>query len=135
MSDIAQTCWLTRGRGVGLLVIAACLFVASARAQNSPSVLPSRPDREADTLNATRENDPAPGVDLSRSMSFHQKQSIVQANFLKSKNDAAELAFMARELCKELNQPNADVLSLGIVSRMEKIEKLAKKIRDETKGF
>ncbi|MGO8818403.1 MAG: hypothetical protein ACLQVG_27485 [Terriglobia bacterium] len=135
MSDITQTCWLTRGRDVGLLVIATCLFVASAHAQNSPSVLPSRPDREAETLNATRENDPAPGVDLSRSMSFHQKQSIVQANFQKSKHDAAELASMAKALCEELDKPNADVLSLGIVSRMEKIEKLAKKIRDETKGF
>lgn len=59
----------------------------------------------------------------------------MQANFLKSKNDAAELAALAKDLCKELEKPNADVLSLGIVTRMEKIEKLAKKIREETKGF
>jgi hypothetical protein len=126
---------MQRGVILGLLILAICLVMSHADAQNSPPTLPSRPDREADTLNATRENDPAPGVDLSRSLSFHQKQSIMQANFLKSKNDAAELAAMAKELCKALDKPNADVLSLGIVSRMEKIEKLAKKIRDETKGF
>jgi hypothetical protein len=59
----------------------------------------------------------------------------VRANFEKSKSDAAELAALAKELCKELDKPNVDVLSLEVVNRVEKIEKLAKKIRDETKGF
>ena len=69
------------------------------------------------------------------SLSPKQKQSIVRANFEKSKSDAAELAALAKELCKELDKPNVDVLSLEVVNRVEKIEKLAKKIRDETKGF
>lgn len=68
-------------------------------------------------------------------MSAKQKQSIMHSNFVKSKSDAAELASLAKELREELNKPNVNVASLEIVSRAEKIEKLAKRIRDETKGF
>jgi hypothetical protein len=45
------------------------------------------------------------------------------------------LAALAKELREELNKPNVDALSLEGMNRIEKIGKLAKKIRDETKGF
>jgi hypothetical protein len=61
--------------------------------------------------------------------------SIVQANFAKTKSDARELAALAKELREELNRPNATVLSVEVHSRLERIEKLAKKIREETKGY
>ena len=68
-------------------------------------------------------------------MSAKQKQSIMHANFTRSKIDAAELAALAKELREQLNKPGVDVASLEIVGRAEKIEKLAKRIREETKGF
>ena len=59
----------------------------------------------------------------------------MHANFEKSKSDAAELAALAKALREELNKPNVNVLSLEVINRAEKIEKLAKKIREETKGY
>ena len=57
------------------------------------------------------------------------------ANLEMSKSDAAELAALAKGLREELDKPNVDVLSLEVMNRIDKIEKLAKKIREETKGF
>jgi hypothetical protein len=48
---------------------------------------------------------------------------------------ASELAALARLLHQELNKPNPDALSSVSIDRLEKIGKLAKKIREETKGF
>jgi hypothetical protein len=59
----------------------------------------------------------------------------MHANFAKSKTDAAELADLAKGLREELDKPNVNVLSFEVINRAEKIEKLAKKIREETKGF
>jgi hypothetical protein len=123
---------LARQRGVilacGLLIAATCLAPAPARAQAiqdqpTPSnqtgghrMLPVLPD-ETPLLNAK------------------QKVSIMHANFAKSKTDAAELADLAKGLREELDKPNVNVLSFEVINRAEKIEKLAKKIREETKGF
>jgi hypothetical protein len=63
-----------------------------------------------------------------------QKKSIMNSNFEKSKRDAAELAALASQLRDELNKPNVDTLSLEGMNRIERIEKLAKKIREEMKG-
>ncbi len=71
----------------------------------------------------------------ARPLNPHQKQTIMNANFEKAKNDAAELAAMAKELRETLSKPNVDVLSFEVVSRAEKISKLAKKIREETKAY
>jgi hypothetical protein len=74
-------------------------------------------------------------TDTSQPISDKQKQRIVHANFEKSKSDAAALAAMAKELREELDKSNGSVLSLEVINRAEKIEKLAKKIREETKGY
>jgi hypothetical protein len=68
-------------------------------------------------------------------LSPKQRLYIMRANFEKSKSDAAELAALAKALREELNKPNVNVLSLQVVNRAERIEKLAKKIREETKGY
>jgi hypothetical protein len=73
--------------------------------------------------------------DGSQTLTPKQRQSIVHANFEKSKTDAAELASLAKGLREELDKPDVNVLSLEVMNRIDKIEKLAKKIREETKGF
>jgi len=73
--------------------------------------------------------------DNTPSLSPKQKLNIMQSNFARSKTDAAELAALAKGLREELDKPNVNVLSLEVINRAEKIEKLAKKIREETKGF
>jgi hypothetical protein len=59
----------------------------------------------------------------------------MRAKLEMSKNDAAELATLAKGLREVLDKPNVNVLSREVVDRAEKIEKLAKKIREETQGF
>ena len=59
----------------------------------------------------------------------------MRSNLDKSKKDAVELADLARELCAELDKSNSGALSTEVIERADKIEKLAKKIRDQTKIY
>jgi bacterioferritin (cytochrome b1) len=64
-----------------------------------------------------------------------QKRDLLKSNFEKMKDNAAELAEEANALHAALDKSSADILSLNIVQRAEKIEKLAKKIKDGAKGY
>jgi len=122
----------------GLLIAVTCLAPAPAHAQSSQNT-----QSEGTTLNhagghrglsATPDGSDA-RADAPPSLSAKQKLSIMHANFEKSKSDAEELAALAKGLREELDKPNVNVLSPQVMNRAEKIEKLAKKIREETKGF
>ena len=67
-------------------------------------------------------------------MSAKQRATLIKANFEKSKKDAAELAALAKDLRQELSKPDVNLLAYEIINRADKIEKLARKIRDETKA-
>ena len=114
----------------GLLIAVTCLAPAPAPAQsvqNEPIPL-SQTGSHRGML-------PSLPADETTPVSPKQKKSIMHANFEKSKSDATELAALAKGLREELDKPNANVLSLEVINRAEKIERLAKKIRDETKGY
>jgi hypothetical protein len=64
-----------------------------------------------------------------------QKRELMKSNFEKMRNDAAQLASMANELRDELDKANVDILSVDVIHRAEKIEKLARKIQQEAKGY
>ncbi len=64
-----------------------------------------------------------------------QKAAMMKTNFEKTKDDASELADMATGLRDELNKTNINILSVDVIHRAEKIEKLAKKIKEEAKGY
>jgi hypothetical protein len=49
-----------------------------------------------------------------------------------TRSDAAELSALAEQLRDELNKMNVNVLSLDVLAKTEKLEKLAKKIKDES---
>jgi hypothetical protein len=51
------------------------------------------------------------------------------------KRDIEELAALAQALQEELNKSNENLLSLTIVDKAERIEKLAKRIKSTAKGF
>jgi len=68
-------------------------------------------------------------------LSARQKQTLLKSNFEKTKDDAAELADMAKGLRDELNKTSANILSVEVIHKAERIEKLAKKIREEAKGY
>jgi hypothetical protein len=68
-------------------------------------------------------------------LSGKQKTSILKANFEKMKRDAGELTDLAKALQEELNKSNENILSLDIVDKADKIEKLAKKIKGNARGY
>jgi hypothetical protein len=59
----------------------------------------------------------------------------MKSNFKKMKDEAAELASLSNELRDELNKTSVDILSLDVIHRAEKIEKLARKIKEEARGY
>ena len=64
-----------------------------------------------------------------------QKQALMKSNFEKTKDDASELADIANGLRDQLDKTNINVLSIDVIHKAEKIEKLAKKIKEEAKGY
>lgn len=78
-----------------------------------------------------------PPVDISPgpSLSRKQKSAIVKSNFQKTKKDVAALCKLAQSLQEEIDKSNPNVLSLEVVNKADKIQKLAKKIRNEAKEY
>lgn len=68
-------------------------------------------------------------------LSLRQKDAIVKANFKSTQRDVAKLSKLVQGLNQEMKKSNPDVLSLGIVKQAERIEKLAKKIKNEAKSY
>jgi hypothetical protein len=121
---------------VGLLVTLTCLMPAPAPAQFLQNTQTPAPPPNGNRIQSAIPGDSRISRnDVPEPLSARQKLSIMHANFEKSKSDAAELAALAKALHEELNKPNVNPLSLEVMSRAEKIEKLARKIRDETKGY
>ncbi len=111
---------------------------ASAQSQQragAERVMQTAPKNVLHTLSELPDDSPPTANGSPHPPSAKQNQSIMQARFEKSKNDAAEMATLAKDLRKELNKANANALSLEVVNLADRIEKLAKKIRGETRGF
>jgi len=64
-----------------------------------------------------------------------QRNDLLKANFEKMKHDAGELADLAKSLQQELEKSNENILSLDIVEKADRIEKLAKRIKGNARGF
>jgi hypothetical protein len=81
-----------------------------------------------------QEHLPTPGEEPGPPLTKKQKQELLKSNFEKMKRDADELAELAKSLQEDLDKSNQNVLSLKVVERAEKIEKLARKIKTAAKG-
>jgi len=64
-----------------------------------------------------------------------RKKVLLDYNFKKLKQHAQDLAELAKSLQTEIEKSNENVLSLEIVEKADQAEKLAKKIKNEAKGF
>lgn len=75
-----------------------------------------------------------PSVFPSNKSTVTQKQenAIIKENFKKAKKDAEKLSALADSLKKEIQSSNPNVMSIDIVSKTNQIEKLAKKIKEES---
>ena len=115
----------------GLLITVIFLAPAPVPAQS----MQNEPIPSSQTGGRRNNNVLPPLPDETSPLSPKQKLNIMQSNFARSKTDAAELAALAKGLREELDKPNVNVLSLEVMNRVDRIQKLAKKIREETKGF
>jgi hypothetical protein len=64
-----------------------------------------------------------------------RKKALLDYNFKKLKEHAQDLAELAKSLQAEVDKSNENVLSLEIVKKAEEAEKLARKIKNEVKGY
>ena len=121
----------------GLAVVIALPGWRSVFAQHPNSVIvPAATDDGGDATSSQGDtifDRPSPNrEERDIPLTAKQKANLMHANLEKSKKDAVELASLAKALREELNQPGANGASPEVVEQAEKIEKLAKKIRDET---
>ncbi|HXH51051.1 MAG TPA: hypothetical protein VNM47_17060 [Terriglobia bacterium] len=78
---------------------------------------------------------PAETPDVFAKTSQKRKKALMDDNFKKLKEHAQDLAELAKSLQAEIEKSNENVLSLEIVKKADEAEKLARKIKNEAKGF
>ncbi len=106
--------------------------LASGRPQTLVAVArPIPPAKSPQAPGTFPPQEPSPPVRLERK----QKKELLKSNFDKMKRDADDLADLAKSLQEELGKSNENVLSLKIVDKAEKIEKLAKRIKGAARGY
>ena len=64
-----------------------------------------------------------------------QRREMLKSNFAKTKADVQQLYEMTKKLRDDMGKSNADELNLKLVNRAAQIEKLARKIKNESRGF
>jgi len=107
----------------------------SAMAASSPSgqtMADQTADKEADK---TRNFDRVRGhEEVTLTLSDKQKRDILKLNSEKMKQNVDQLVDLSKQLQGELEKSNENVLSLGVIDKADKIEKLAKKIKSSAQG-
>jgi hypothetical protein len=113
--------WLSAPGGVSANALASSLQARTPPAGSTSS----------EEIQGLQPNLEAPQIPVSDK----QKRELLKANFDRMKRDAKELADLAKDLQDQLDKSNENVLSLGIVDKADKIEKLARKIKSTARGF
>ena len=103
----------------------------------STGSLAASPQGDLSTIGkqSRRRNRPSitPG-ESSESTSRKQQKELIAQRFEQMKQDADELTDLAKSLQEELDKTSENILSLQVVEKAEKIEKLAKRIKNNAKG-
>jgi hypothetical protein len=107
-------------------VAIACVLLASVPVRSAQNPIPP---------NSAEVAPPSSAVNNQASVTTPTPKGEPEKSHLeKTKTDAAELSALADQLRDELNKLNAHTLSLDVLQKTEKIEKLAKKIKGEANG-
>lgn len=85
-------------------------------------------------LNVEIQERVTPEIDQAPPLRAKQKQELLKANFEKVKRDAEDLVVLAKSLQEEVDKSNENVLSLKLVDKAERIEKLARRIKTMARG-
>jgi hypothetical protein len=73
--------------------------------------------------------------DLLRETLRQAEKEAAEKNYKQMKDAAAELALLSRQLSEEVDKGSEHVISIKILDRIEKIEKLLKEIRSKASDF
>jgi len=114
----------------GLLLFNPVL-VCGVAAPSPGGATPGTPDPQTPR---PLQNVPMP-MESSTALSERQKLCVLKTNFMKMKQDVDELAGLAKTLQEELKKSNENILSLDVLDKADKIEKLAKKIKSGERGY
>jgi hypothetical protein len=68
-------------------------------------------------------------------LTHKQRQALLTMNYKKMRKQAAALASLANSLQKDVDQSNANVLSVAVIKKAKQIEKLAKRIQGTARGY
>jgi hypothetical protein len=98
-------------------------------AQNPPGQQQPGLPGSQQPLHAPPDTTPQPGLNPK------QKQELLKSGFEQMKKDSDQLLELARSLQKDLDKGNQNVLSVKVIDKAERIEKLAKKIRNTARGY
>ena len=111
------------------------IVLAAATALQPGSVpMPPRAFSTASLLPVEIQQRTTPEIDQAPPLTGKQKQDLLKSNFEKVKRDADDLVVLAKSLQEDLSKSNENVLSLKVVEKAEKIEKLARRIKTTAKG-
>jgi hypothetical protein len=115
----------------GQMLGAPRIISATAATSSPQATTPSTDANVSEAIQGLQSNEQASEGPISKK----QKRDLLKANFEKMKQDAGELADLAKALQQELNKSNENILSLDIVEKADKIEKLARRIKGTARGF
>ena len=117
-SAVIFTIWMTPPNGA----TTPAENLAYAQSRSQPRVEPP-PESESAT----------PPSNLPDSLKDKQRNDLRKFRFNKMKEHSDELAKLAKSLQEDLDKSNENILSLEVVGKAQKIEKLAKKIQEEAR--
>jgi hypothetical protein len=112
---------------VSLCLAVALISLSAASIQQAGSFHPP--------VTAPKPQEQVPTIELEPASPLKpkQKRELLKANFEKMKKDADDLATLAKSLQEDIAGSNENVLSLKVVDKADKIEKLAKQIKTRAK--
>lgn len=117
--------------GIAMAALAVALSAAPAAPRPEGSVggpAQAAPSRRPPAPPATTNIVPQPETGAPE-ITPKQQRAILKARYEKMKEQAGELARLAEALQADLNKSSENVLSLQVVEKADKIEKLAKQIK------
>ncbi|MGH9430024.1 MAG: hypothetical protein ACRD3T_00615 [Terriglobia bacterium] len=132
-----QSCNGTRWNIVAAVILIAAIFGALkftpllGGARLAYAQFPTQTEHHPFPTNPSNPGPPVISPTPPSPMSLKQKERLVKANFHKTQQDADQLFKLAQSLKEDMDKSNANILSIGIVDKAKKIEKLAKKIKSE----
>ncbi len=110
-----------------LLAITFSMIPATSRAQKQPAPEPTNKPKQNQSLDGT------PLDPFKEGARLRQKE-LARKTYEELKEASAELADLSQKLNQDVIDSGEDVISARIFDRLDRIEKLTRRIRDRAKG-